>query len=215
MQWNNYKQFILKEGYLNIAKALLIALGFLFLGFIFFAKLAFLAAIALLWIYRNNLSITNNPLNLDNTIYSPIDGKIAGIDHFDDTTKVYIDVSLLDNHILRAPIKSKMEINDFTNGINLSSWTFKSKFLNNKAILSFIDDSNEITKLTAISGVCATRVVLNSFLTNVHTRENIGIFIQGTIILELPKTYELKIKIGEKVSGGISVIAGKIESTIE
>lgn len=215
MQWNNYKQFILKEGYLNIAKALLIALGFLFLGFILFAKLAFLVAIALLWIYRNNLSITNNPLNLDNTIYAPIDGKIAGIDHFDDATKVYIDVSLFDHHILRAPIKSKMEIIDFTNGINLSSWTFKSKFLNNKAILSFIDDSNEITKLTAISGVCATRVVINSFLTNVHTRENIGIFIQGTIILELPKTYELKIKIGEKVSGGISVIAGKIESTIE
>ncbi|MBI3873972.1 MAG: hypothetical protein HY307_03055 [Arcobacter sp.] len=212
MQWNNYKQLILQEGYSNIFKAIGITLLLLILGFSFFAKLGFIVILALLWIYRNNLSIAYNPPNLENTIYAPIDGKIAGIDQVDGVYKVYIDVNLCNNHILLAPIKGNFAVLSLTNGLNLSSWTFKGKLLNNKAILSFTDSENEITKITAISGVCATKITIDQSIKGVQTRDKIGLFIQGTIILELPKTYELKVKIGEKLFGGISVIACKIES---
>lgn len=215
MQLNKYKQLILKEGYTKISIAIIVSIGLLFLGFIFFAKIGFVVTLALLWIYRNNLSLEYNPLNLDNTIYAPIDGKITGIDFVNEVCRIYIDVSLLDNHILRSPIKGEVKTISFTNGLNLSSWTHKSKFLNHKVILSFVDEFNETTKLTAISGIFGAKIVIYPSASKVLTRDTLGIFIQGTIVLEIPSTYELKVKIGEKISSGTSVIAGKIESTIE
>ncbi|MDD2697785.1 MAG: hypothetical protein PHF17_03185 [Arcobacteraceae bacterium] len=206
-----YNQFILKEGYSKIAMALGVTLVLFVLGFSFFTKVGILVTLALLWIYRNNLSIINNPANLSDTIYSPIDGKIASIDKSEGKQRVYIDVNLCGNHILRTPISGLYTIDSIVNGLNLSSWTFKSKALNSKAIVSLKDSSEDVVKMELISGFCGSKIELYATNKELITREPIGVFVQGTIILEIPTTYEIKSYIGDKVTGGISVIAGKIE----
>lgn len=206
-----YNQFILKEGYPKIGIALGVTLVLFVLGFSFFTKVGVLVIIALLWIYRNNLSMIDNPANLSETIYSPIDGKIASIDKHDGVQKVYIDVNLCGSHILRAPMGGFYSVESIVNGLNLSSWTFKSKALNSKAILHFKDSSEDIVKMEVVSGFCGAKIELYEDKKELTTRETIGVFIQGTIIVEIPATYEIKVYIGDKVTGGISVIAGKIE----
>ncbi len=204
-------QYILKEGYSKIAIALGVTLVLFVLGFSFFAKIGVLVVLALLWIYRNNLSIIHNPINLSDTIYAPIDGKIASIDKSDGKQKVYIDVTLCGSHILRAPMGGVYTINSLVNGLNLSSWAFKSKALNSRAVLSFKDSNEDEVKLEVTSGFCGGKIELYPDSKELTTREPIGVFIHGMVIVEVPATYGIKVYIGEKVTGGISVIAGKIE----
>jgi hypothetical protein len=206
-----YNQLILKEGYSKIGMALGVTLVLFVLGFSFFTKVGVLVTLSLLWIYRNNFSIINNPENLSDTIYAPIDGKIASIDKSDGKQKVYIDVNLCGSHILRAPNSGLYTIDYLVNGLNLSSWTFKSRSLNSKAIISFKEASDDVVKMEIVSGFCGSKIELYPDNKELTTREPIGVFVQGTIILEVPATYEIKSYIGDKVTGGISVIAGKIE----
>lgn len=204
-------QLILKEGYSKIGVAFGISIALLILGFTFFAKIGILVTLALLWIYRNNRSIIYNPTNLSDTIYAPIDGKIASIDKSEGKQKVYIDVNLCGSHILRAPMGGVYTIHSLVNGLNLSSWAFKSKALNSRAMISFTDVNGDEVKLELTSGFCGGKIELYCDGKELTTREPIGVFVQGIIIVEVPATYEIKVYIGDKVTGGISVIAGKIE----
>ncbi len=206
-----YNQLILKEGYSKIGVAFGISIILFLLGFLFFAKIGIAATLLLLWIYRNDFSIINNPANLSDTIYAPIDGKIASVDKSEGKQKVYIDVNFCGSHILRVPMAGVYTINSLVNGLNLSSWAYKSKTLNSRAILSFKDQNGDEVKTEIISGFCGSRIELYPDHKEVSTREPIGVFIQGTIIVEIPATYEIKVYIGDKVTGGISVLAGKIE----
>jgi hypothetical protein len=207
----NLKQYILQEGYSKIGIAFGSAIVLYLLGYTFLAKVAFLVTVALLWIYRNNFSVSKNPINLANTLYAPIDGKIMSIDTQDGVQKIYIDVDLCGSHILRAPINGNYFINLYQKGLNLSSWSFKSRALNNKAIVSFSEFDGSNTKMEIISGMCGSDVVLYNNIYEVNTRDRIGVFVQGTIVLEVASNYSVKVSIGDKVAGGISVIAGKIE----
>ena len=204
-------QLILKEGYSKIGVAFGISIALFVLGFIFFAKIGVLITLLLLWIYRNNQSIIYNPVNLSDTIYSPIDGKIASIDKSEGKQKLYIDVNFCGSHIVRAPMGGVYTINSLVNGLNLSSWAFKSKALNSRAKISFNDANGDEVKLELTSGFCGAKIELYLDNKEVVTREPIGVFIQGTMIVEIPATYEIKAYIGDKVTGGISVLAGKIE----
>ena len=207
----NNNQFILKEGYSKIAIAITITLILFFFGFSFLSKVGVLITLFLLWIYKNNLSESYNPQNLEESIYAPIDGKISSIDYSKDSCKVYIDVRLWDNHILRAPVNGNFSVDLLINGLNLSGWTYKSKLLNTRASMSFVDSGGEVIKLNAICGFFAPKIVLESDKKEVKTSEKIGLFVHGIVILEIPKSYELKLKLNDKVMSGISVIAGKIE----
>jgi phosphatidylserine decarboxylase len=204
-------QFILEEGYSKIAVTFGVTLFLFFLGFSFFGKIGVLITLLILWIYRNNQSIIHNPANLSDTIYAPIDGKIASIDKSEGKQKVYIDVNFCGSHILRAPMGGVYTIDSLVNGLNLSSWTFKSRSLNSKGVISFKDNFDDKVNMEVLSGFCGAKIALYPDNKEVATREPIGVFIQGTIIVEIPATYEIKVYIGDKVTGGISVLAGKIE----
>ncbi len=206
-----YNQLILKEGYSKIGIALGLTLILFAIGFSFFAKVGILVTLALLWIYRNNLSIINNPANLSDTIYAPIDGKIASIDRQNGIQKVYIDVDLCGSHILRAPVTGTFYKAFWQKGLNLSSWSFKSKNLNNKVIVSFQENDGTFTKMEIVSGFCGSDIILYDNQYQFVTREPMGVFIQGTVIIEIASNYAIKVSIGEKITGGISVLAGKIE----
>lgn len=198
MQTNN--NFILKEGY----KYILIALGLSVLTSLFIcdtlAIFGYIITFILLYAYRNpNINFYNQDTK---NIFAPIDGRISAIDYSKNKYKIYIDVGLFDAHILRAPKSSTFKIKAFTHGINLCSDTYKAKLLNTNATLKFDD-----IKIKLLSGICNPEIVLYDTLKEVKTTQAVGVFLQGNILIEIPRKYKLKINLNDKVKAGQSILA--------
>jgi len=188
---NQNNEYILKEGYNIILTSLLVS----FIVDIFIsdglANIFYLLVFLLLFIYRNPSRV--NYLAKDDDILAPIDGKVIAIDKSKNKQKIYIDVSLCNSHVLRTPINSKYKLKSLKNGLNLNSNTFKAKKLNAQAILKFDD-----IKIKLISGIYNSKL---NFKDSQHLNagENIGIFLQGLIIIEIPNNYKLNININDNI----------------
>ena len=156
------------------------------------ALLAFFVALFLVYIYRNNLKIKSKVSNL----IAPIGARVIAIDKVNSETIVYLNVSLLDSHILIAPKDSFVKELIHINGLNLCSNSYKAKKLNEKSVLTFDD-----IKLELISGRFN---ISHPFLKSkeVEQYEKIGVFIDGTIKMYIPNSYKLNLKLGQKIKAG-------------
>ncbi|MCK5294976.1 MAG: hypothetical protein KAJ49_10005 [Arcobacteraceae bacterium] len=192
---NQNNQIILKEGFNSIAIVFVVSLFLLIFVSDFLGNLGFLITFVLLFIYRNP---SRNSYITHNDIISPVDGRVSAIDITHNKYKIYIDVSLCDTHILRAPISSKFKVKSKINGLNLNSSTFKAKILNTQAVLKFDD-----IKVKLVSGVCNSDIILYKY-NKVKVSQDIGLFLNGVVIVEIPREKELKISINDKVYSGIT-----------
>ena len=195
---NNNNQPILKEGFSPIIITLMISLFFSIFISNFLGNVGFIITILFIFIYRNP---SRQTMNNKNMILAPIDGKISAIDITKNKYKIYIDVNLCNTHVLRAPIKSKFKIKSFTNGLNLKSSSYKAKLLNTQATLKFDD-----IKIKLISGICNSNIILYKN-DKVEATQDVGIFLNGLVIVELPKTNNLKISLNDKIYAGLTQIA--------
>jgi len=192
----NNNKIILKEGYTPIAIAVVVTL---FLDIFIsdtLANIALIITIFLVIIYRNP-NRSSFDITKDNVI-SPIDGKISAVDIGKHNYKIYIDVNLCNTHQLRAPISGKFKIRNLKKGLNLNSATYKAKLLNSQALLKIKD-----IKIKLISGICNSDIILYDEK-DVAVGESIGVFLNGLVIVEIPKNYKLNISIGDKVYSGIT-----------
>jgi phosphatidylserine decarboxylase precursor-related protein len=153
----------------------------------------------LIYIYRNN----HNEIRRDNSeILSIINGTIEAIDKNDLTTKIYIHVSILDHHHLKAPIDSSMKITNHTNGLNLNPNSFKSTTLNESLDLNF-----DNIKVNLLSGLCNNKIKIKD-THQVIKGDNLGLFINGIITMILQNNdIKLNVNLGDKVKAGQTVIA--------
>jgi len=195
---NQNNQIILKEGFNPIIISLTLSLFLTIFVSNFLGNIGFIITLALLFIYRNP---SRQTINNENMILAPIDGKISAIDISKNKYKIYINVNLCNTHVLRAPIKSKYKIKNFTNGLNLKSSSYKAKLLNTQASIKFDD-----IKIKLISGICNSNIILNESQ-KVEATQSIGVFLNGLVIMELPRTKELKIDLNDKVYAGLTQIA--------
>ena len=195
---NNNNQPILKEGFSPIIIVLTISLFFSIFISNFLGNVGFLITILLIFVYRNP---SRQTLNNKNMILAPIDGKVSAIDITKNKYKIYINVNLCNTHVLRAPIKSKFKIKSFTNGLNLKSSSYKAKLLNTQATLKFDD-----IKIKLISGICNSNIILYKN-DKVEPTQDIGIFLNGLVIVELPRKSNLKISLNDRIYAGLTQIA--------
>jgi len=182
---------IIEQGFRPIA--IFFALAVVFELFIsdFLGGLFLILTIATIWIYRkNNHKITKDT----NHILSPIDGKIQAIDFDDKHYYIYIDVNLCNEHILKAPVKGDMKILSYKNGTNLDSYSFKARKLNNQATIQIAN-----IQLYLLSGVCNNKISIKK-KEKVKQGKAIGLFFQGTIIMQIPKELNLKVNIADKIN---------------
>ena len=120
--------FIAKEGlkYIYLAFALTI------FSYIFvcntLAIILFCLSLFLVYIYRNNI-LTKAA---SDSLVSVTDGKIFAIDKTKEFTSIYIEVGLIDSHILVAPKDANYKKVYEKHGLNLSQFSYKAKELNNK-----------------------------------------------------------------------------------
>ncbi len=184
--------FVAKEGrvYIYISFAIFV-FSYLFICDTL-AFITFFITLFLIFIYRNNLKVK---VKIDSLV-APISGEVIAIDKIDSKNVVYINVGLLDSHILVAPKNSLFKEIFHKNGLNFCTNSCKANELNEKRVLSFDD-----IKLELISGRFN---ISHEFINqaSVNQYDKIGIFIDGIVKIYIPASYNLNLKFGQKIKVG-------------
>ena len=148
-------------------------------------------------------------------VVSPADGKVvlivptpAGHAAGEGATQISIFLSVFDVHINRAPIAGRITDVVYNQGEFLPAFDDKAS-LRNEQNRAFIDGPEGRVGFTQIAGLIARRIVFRKKVGDVVARgEQVGLIRFGSRTdVFLPKGSTLMVKLGDRVSGGSSVIA--------
>ena len=167
----------------------------------------------ILWFFRNpKRNIIRNP----ELILSPADGKVISIKEVDELEyfkdkklQISIFLSPLDIHVNRYPVSGEILYSKYHKGNYLVAWHPKSSEKNERTTIVIKNKKFGEVMYRQIAGAVARRIVnyakVNS---NVEQGDDSGFIKFGSRVdLFLPKDSNLKIKVGDKVKGGLTIIA--------
>lgn len=185
------------------------------LGSLFSISIASLSVLFLAFIlafFRNPRRLF--PLN-ENHVLSPADGKVVVIEEVyepeyfkDNRIQVSIFMSPANVHINRYPINGKATYVKYHPGKYLVAWHPKSSTENERSTI-VIENKSITLLLRQIAGAVARRIVFYSKEGGeVRQADELGFIKFGSRVdVFLPIHTTIKIKLGEKVLGGITKIA--------
>ena len=167
----------------------------------------------ILWFFRNpKRNIIKNP----ELILSPADGKVIAIKEVDELEyfndkKIQISIFLspLDIHVNRYPISGEILYSKYHKGDYLVAWHPKSSSKNERTTVVIKNKKFGEVMYRQIAGAVARRIVNYAKVSsNVEQGDDSGFIKFGSRVdLFLSKDLNLKIKVGDKVKGGLSIIA--------
>lgn len=191
---------ILPEGYKKITITFIVAIALLLFLSDCLGYLALLIALSLAYIYRNS---SRHIFNNSQMVLAPIDSTVTAIDKSNGKYKIYCKVSLCNNHILRAPMDAEIKVKKYKRGLNLNPNSYKASLYNEQTVLKIED-----IKIKLISGLYNHKMkrIKESTVTQ---GDKISVFLDGLVIITIPKEYDLQINIGDKLISGQSVLFKK------
>ena len=148
-------------------------------------------------------------------VVAPADGKIvmivptpAGHPAGEGSTQISIFLSVFDVHINRAPIAGRITDVVYNKGEFLPAFDDKAS-LRNEQNRAFIEGPEGRVGFTQIAGLIARRIVFRKKVGDVVARgEQVGLIRFGSRTdVFLPAGSTLNVKVGDRVSGGSSVMA--------
>ena len=167
----------------------------------------------ILWFFRNpKRNIIKNP----ELILSPADGKVIAIKEVDELEyfndkKIQISIFLspLDIHVNRYPVSGEILYSKYYKGEYLVAWHPKSSDKNERTTVVIKNKKFGEVMYRQIAGAVARRIVNYAKVSsNVEQGDDSGFIKFGSRVdLFLSKDLNLKIKVGDKVKGGLSIIA--------
>jgi len=149
--------------------------------------------------------------NVD-VILSPADGRIissgeANLINGQEFTRICIFLSLFDVHIIRSPIKGKVESLECNKGEFINALSKKASAKNENIIMGLRNDNNQII-VKMITGLVARRIVCyRQKQDSVGMGEKIGRIMFGSrveIFIPNNRIDYIKVKIGDRVLAGIT-----------
>jgi len=202
---------IAREGWPYIAVllcvgALLAAMGFAVAG----GVLAFLGLFCL-YFFRDPERVIPEGANL---VLSPADGKVVGVAEGADgpigpgATQLSIFLSIFDVHVNRAPIGGRIERVEYHAGEFLPAFDDKASMRNEQNTV-VVRDGEVRVAFKQIAGLIARRIVFKKRLDDAVLRgERVGLIKFGSRVdVFLPAGSRLRVKRGDRVAGGSSVLA--------
>jgi len=197
---------------LNLANFSILSSNFPIISWILFLA-TFGVFIFLISFFR----IPNRKFIVENgSIMAPADGKVVVIEEIIDTEffnekklQVSIFMSPLNVHINRAPIDGEIIYSKYHPGKFLVAWNPKSSTDNERHSIVIKNNEGNIVLVKQIAGALARRIV-NYMRIGQHINQNeeIGFIKFGSRVdLLLPLETNLLVNIGDKVKGGVTVIA--------
>ena len=206
---------VIKEGYIFIAIALLLAVLVGYFIDPLWTVFPIVLAAFFTFFFRNPQRQIPTDKNL---IVSPADGKVMGIVEVDENdfvnercNKVIIFLSVFDVHINRSPMNGEIKFQQYTCGRFIPAYKDSVGFENERHTIG-IENGNMRIIVTQIAGILARRIVSWVTLGNVLEKgERYGLIKFGSCTeLVMPMNVEICVKKGDKVVGGETVI-GRIK----
>lgn len=191
-------KFLLKEGITPLAVSFVVTVFFYLIDLEFLGFLFLLVTLFIGYIFKNK---SRHIYANTTSILSPIDGKVIAIDNSHGKTKLYCKVNLFDDHIVRAPIASDLQVKKFQHGINLDPNSVKSKLLNEQIVLKFDD-----LKIRFISGLCNIALHKPDETISYQQGDSLFTFIDGIVIITIKHNNNLAINIGDKLLSGQTIL---------
>jgi phosphatidylserine decarboxylase len=212
-----------KEGYTTLAWSFIIfavinLLSFYFLSFeapVLTAVIS-IVTLGLLIFLISFFRLPKRPLTIsENAIVAPADGTVVAIEevqadeYFNDRRiQVSIFMSPLNVHVNRNPVSGEVAYSQYHKGKYLVAWHPKSSTENERHTVVYRKGGKEVlTK--QIAGALAKRIV--NYLQagqQVKQTEEMGFIKFGSRVdLLLPLDAKVKVKIGDKPKGGVTVVA--------
>ena len=166
----------------------------------------------ILWFFRNpKRNVTTN----SEQILSPADGKIVDINKVDEKEffndkriRVSIFLSPLNVHVNRYPVSGEVTYSKHHHGNYIVAWHPKSSEKNERTSVVIKNKKFGEILYRQIAGTVARRIV-NYAQKNIHVKqgEDSGFIKFGSRVdLFLPLNTDVKVKVGDKVKGGITII---------
>ena len=166
----------------------------------------------ILWFFRNpKRNIIRNP----ELILSPADGKVISIKEVDELEyfkdkklQISIFLSPLDIHVNRYPVSGEILYSKYHKGNYLVAWHPKSSEKNERTTIVIKNKKFGEIMYRQIAGAVARRIVSYAKVnSNVRQGDDSGFIKFGSRVdLFLSKDSNLKIKVGDRVKGGLTVI---------
>jgi phosphatidylserine decarboxylase len=176
-----------------------------------------LFALFTLYFFRDPTANTPQDAGL---VVAPGHGKVDVIEQLTDSTvlgapchRLSIFLSVIDIHVQNAPLSGKISRVTRTAGQFISALKADSAAFNENVLIEFdsAETAGEKIGLRLIAGVLARRIMPFVRLGDELRRgERISLIQFGSRCdLYVPLTYQIKVKLGQKVVGGETVVAAK------
>ena len=171
----------------------------------------FLITFFLVFFFRDPVRIAPEGENL---IIAPADGKIIKLEKIyenrylkENVTKISIFMSLFNVHVNRVPVTGTVEKINYNKGKFISAFKDKAS-LDNEQNSIIIDTGSRKIIVKQIAGVIARRIICKlSEKQKVKAGEKLGLICFGSRAdIFIPGEVEIKIKIGDTVKAGKTVI---------
>ncbi|WP_185870896.1 phosphatidylserine decarboxylase family protein [Blattabacterium cuenoti] len=214
-----------KEGYSFLIWTFLMLILLIIFSFFLFSKLlySFIFMFLIIIFYSFLIFFFRNPkIDLqkinkeENVVISPADGKIIELKKVfekeflnKNCICVSIFMSLFDVHVNRYPVSGKVIYSKYHPGKYMVAWLSKSSLKNEHTTIVVNTKENKKILFRQIAGFLARRIVLyakNNFF--VKKGEEFGFIKFGSRIdIFIPENSIIKVKKGERVTGGITKIS--------
>ncbi len=167
-----------------------------------------LLAAFFLWFFRDpNREIPRGK----GIIVSPGDGKVEEAEWIETTAgsrfRVSIFLSVFDVHVNRIPMSGKVTLMEYREGQFLNAMNAESAVLNEQTLI-VIDDGTHSVSFKQIAGLLARRIVCDVQTGDTVERgQRMGMIKFGSRVdVLMPADVELRVKPGDRVKGGSSVL---------
>jgi phosphatidylserine decarboxylase len=191
--------------------ALLVVTAIVWYGthFVWLSAIPFLLALFLMWFFRDpSRRVPREP----GLIVSPADGKVEDAEWIETASgsrvRVSIFLNVFDVHVNRVPVSGTVSLVEYREGAFLNALNAESAVHNEQTLIT-IDAGDYSVSFKQIAGVLARRIICNLREGDRVTRgQRLGLIKFGsrTDVL-LPANVELRVKSGDRVKGGSSILA--------
>ncbi len=152
------------------------------------------------------------PPGLPAAVLSPADGKVVDVSEIEDrfvgpAVRLSIFLSPLDVHVNRAPIGGIVRAVEYVSGRFLAAYRPEASEENERCTVALEGDRTRV-RVTQIAGVVARRVVCRARPGDkLEAGERYGLIRFGSRTdLIVPRTTEIRVRVGERVVGGESIM---------
>ena len=200
-----------KEGYIFIIPLVIFTLGFIALSWFWVAGLFGGLLIFVTWFFRDpERTIPEEP----NIIVSPGDGKIVEIVPENDSllkqggyTRISVFLNVFNVHVNRVPIAGKIQAYRYNKGKFLNAASHKAS-LDNEQSAILLNNGHVTILVKQIAGLIARRIVCWAKEGDEFERgQRYGLIRFGSRMdVFVPEGTHIKVKVGDIVNGGSSII---------